>query len=522
MNLESGWIPWPGYLGDPPPVLGVQTIQGRIHVHRTALLDLAPGPRAILERGPRLWSLERVAPPPNPDLRPYQLEGVDFASRRDGSVLAFSMGLGKTRTALAAVGAPRRVGVVVAPRVAFPVWLKEIPLVLGDIPIHRVCGRAQEPPGTLHHPGIYLVNPEILFYRCAEWSDIVVDWAVFDEAHLYANGRTLRSRGATNLAAFALHRVALSGTPILRHPTDLHGVLSTVVPRAFGSWTRFALALGMERTAHGWILDDLAPDRKRWLDDRLSDVMLTRRWTDVGLEVPRITREKIGVDLDERAATRYRALAADLRLHVPDVLPLSKLAGIARLKQTGSLQRQVGRAKVAAAVELVAGLGEPAVVWVWFHEQAHAITDALSARGLRVGLITGEHSATVRDRIVASFQAGDLDILVSTYGVGGVGIDLSRARVSVFAELSGDWTPSTMAQAEARVFRSTQRNACLTYWLYAEGTIEARMVEVLLRKAAHANVDIFPEGGLLAGDEESWDPDIGLGTILASAGLGVS
>jgi len=517
-DLRSSWIRWPDDIPVPDPLPpGCRTINRHVHIHASAVLDLPLTVRLALRTAPRLWSYSHAGVT-FPDLRPYQHEAAGFAASRDASLLALSMGLGQTRTALAAAwpNGTTGVGVIVAPRVTVPVWQRECALVLGIEPT-VVRGRTLLQTGVLMAPGIYLINPEILSDRLSEWSD-GIDWVILDEVHLYVNGRTVRSKAAANLAATARHRIALTGTPIIRHPMDLHGVVSSVAPQALGSWSSFAAALGLERSAHGWVLSDPDSAHQAWLRERLEPVMFVRRWTDpdVGLDVPPIAREKVPVVLPEDRMRAYLAAERDARAFVGglDHLPFSRLAAITKLRQVGAMQRKIGEAKVDAALQLLSTISEPVVVWAWYRKCVDRLRVGLERLGRRVAVVTGETSPRLRDAEISRFQDGGADVIILTYAVGGVGVDLTRARATVFAELAGDWTPSTMAQAEARVFRSTQRQACMTYWLFAAGTIEERMVEVLLQKAAHANVDVFPDFGDAVDD---WDPDIALGSLLEAA-----
>jgi hypothetical protein len=140
---------------------------------------------------------------------------------------------GKTRTALCGTYASAGIGVVVAPLVTWNVWKKEIALIYGpDHPVFALRGRTC-PSGlsALTKPGIYLINPEILLNRTSDWYNNRPDWVVLDESHYFVNRKANRSRGAQDLAAKAGHRIALTGTPILRHVADLYGILKAACPR---------------------------------------------------------------------------------------------------------------------------------------------------------------------------------------------------------------------------------------------------------------------------------------------------
>lgn len=427
-----------------------------------------------------------------PNLRPYQTEAAEFARERDGSLLALEMGTGKTRTALYAVdhSDPQR-GVIVAPKVAFGVWEKELDLVFGDrLPVKRVRGRKMaDYAEDVRSEGIYLLNPEILYHRWTEWEGAGLDFAILDEAHYYTKGRAQRSKGAAGLGAMAKQTVALTGTPILRHLLDLHGIMQTIAPKAFGSWQTLAAWLGQHRTAHGWDLVDVPPDRFALFEARLADIMVRKRWTDVSDDVPEIQREAIPVDMTAHDARIYRSYASDVRQVLGDRVNLRTLQNAASLVQATVLRRFVGMQKVPAVLEFLRTLREPAVVWAWHKDVVNAI--ASESRQTSV-ILTGDQSEEDRQAAIDLFQSGDADLFVGTMAAGGVGIDLTRARITLFAEL--DWTPASHSQAEARVFRAGQTQPCLTYWFSATDTIEDHIVEILMRKAIHTQDEIFPSG----------------------------
>lgn len=440
-----------------------------------------------------------VAPGRDVPLRPYQDAAVRFAASRDGSILALDMGLGKTRTALVAVASnPSSLGVVVAPLVTWQVWSKEIDLVFGpDHPRVLLRGRdlSEWDPG-LHwrRPCIYLCNPEILRAWSASWVGSGLDWVVFDEAHLYCNVRSQRSAGAFKLARIAKQRIALTGTPILSHAMDLYGLLQVVTPDAYGSWLSFAEDLGLPKNRWGIDLNaPVPPDRLAAMKPRLDTVLLRHRWIEVMDQVPELRREVIPVSLEGRDRRRLEDLQRDAReaLVGLETCP-SQLQQVANLIQVTRLRRYVGAAKVDPVMSFLRDIHEPVVVWAWHRDVVALIRAGLERLGRRVVSVSGEMSGPDRDAAISRFQSGEADVFVGTISTGGVGIDLTVSRLTVFAELP--WMPHEIAQAEARVFRSTQRQGCITYWAVVERSIEDRILEVLLQKAYNAGLDIVPSG----------------------------
>lgn len=429
------------------------------------------------------------------NLRDYQIKAAAFAYSRVGSLLAMSMGTGKTRTSLCSCYSPGGVGVIVAPLVAWTVWKKEIKLVYGDdYPVTEVRGRLLGEDDSLQNPGIYLINPEIVNDRWSEWNGCFPAFAILDEAHLYTNKHTKRHQGAQNLCGQAKKRIALTGTPVLRHLVDLYGILRCVVPGAFGSYYEFALALGAKHGDHGLDLGAVPKAAREWLDRRMAEVAVYMRWEDVAT-VPPITRERLAVTLSDADAREYNRLQQDVRAILGGQVRYQALLEAVKLLEVSTLRRFIGRAKVLAVADLVRSTNEPVVVWTWHKDVARSIASALHAKGVTAEVVTGDDDQGARDAAIARFQSGVYRAFVGTIGAAGVGVDLTRARITVIAEPS--WLPAEIAQAEARVFRSGQTKPCITYWPMVAGTIEERVIEVLLAKEKYA--DSRALGGIAGG-----------------------
>jgi len=465
----------------------------RTQVHRSHLPLLPADARtAILAAAPRIsWT---GAPSRDEVLRPYQKTAAEFARTRSGAILALDMGCGKTRTSLSATYAPGKIGVVVAPLVTWTVWHKEIRVVYGaDYPVTEVRGRRlTDVHENLHTPGIYLLNPEIVYDRWTEWYTVRPQFVIIDEAHLYIGRKTKRHQGAENLAGCAKQRVMLTGTPILRHTVDLHSILKCACPGAFGSWYDFAMSLGARHGQHGVELGRVPAAAMEALQARLSEVMLRCRWEEVAADVPPLTRERLPIKLVAKAAAEYNRLAADVRRVLGGRVVFSDLLKALAMVEVGALRRFIGRAKIPAVVDLACSTSEPVVVWTWHRDVARMVADAVHARdGTTTDVITGEDLQKKRNERIERFQTGGTRVVAVTMAAAGLGIDLTVARHCIFAEQ--DWTPSVMAQAERRLWRSGQTKPCVTYWPVVEGSIEDRVLDILMSK------EQFAESRLLDG-----------------------
>jgi superfamily II DNA/RNA helicase len=78
-------------------------------------------------------------------------------------------------------------------------------------------------------------------------------------------------------------------------------------------------------------------------------------------------------------------------------------------------------------------------------------------------LLTGRLPPAERQRVVDGFQAGQHQLLISTFGVGGLGFTLHRARHVVLLERP--WTPGDAEQAEDRCHRIGMQASLQCHWL---------------------------------------------------------
>jgi SNF2 family DNA or RNA helicase len=72
-------------------------------------------------------------------------------------------------------------------------------------------------------------------------------------------------------------------------------------------------------------------------------------------------------------------------------------------------------------------------------------------------------------------------LLIAGLRAGNVGINLTRARYVIFAEL--DWSPAIHLQAEDRLHRIGQKGTVFAYYLIGNGTLDEHVAQVLVDKS---------------------------------------
>ncbi len=122
------------------------------------------------------------------------------------------------------------------------------------------------------------------------------------------------------------------------------------------------------------------------------------------------------------------------------------------------------------------GEGDAVVVFTAFVASAQLLHQRLGG-----ALLTGRQPPAERQQIVDAFQAGAHQLLISTFGVGGLGFTLHRARHVVLLERP--WTPGDAEQAEDRCHRIGMQGPLQCHWLQL-GVADQMVDDLIASKAA--------------------------------------
>jgi SNF2 family DNA or RNA helicase len=332
-----------------------------------------------------------------------------------------------------------------------------------------------------------------------------VAWAtlVIDEAQAVKNADTQRHQLVTKLRAEA--RLALSGTPVENHLTELWSLSEVLNPGLLGPADAFRRRFA-EPIAEG---DDEARDQLRGL---LLPLVLRRTNSEVLPDLPPRIDITVPVQLSPEEAIAYERLrvAAVDEIAAQGADPMRVLVALTRLRQAACHPSLVDpglaglpSGKLDALGELLDHLVENdhrALIFSQFTAHLDRAQALLEARGLGWHRLDGSVPARERDRRVKAFQAGDGRVFLISLRAGGAGLNLTGADHVV--HLDPWWNPAVEDQASDRAHRIGQTRPVTIYRLIAQGTIEDKIVRMHAEKRALADQ-------LLAGAD-------------GAAGLGVS
>lgn len=308
--------------------------------------------------------------------------------------------------------------------------------------------------------------------------DILFNWQsgepigtlILDEAHVLTNPKSRRTKAAALLQSRADRVVAATGSPIYNMPTNLWSVLGLVAPGAWGSYHDFCMRYAApEATDHGFEYTGLSNGEE--LSERLTEVMIRRKWKDVQKDLPPITRDVMIVDLDNKERRKLDIETERMRVSKTT----NTAASLARYRDALAIVKVP--ATVAEATKVMRQ-GAPIVVWSYHLDAAELLVEQIAHEGFDALLVTGETAAHRRDAIFDHWRSLPNAALVISMAVGQVAIDLSHSSEAIFAEI--DYTPVMISQAEMRTF-SPLRGMRVKY-MVADHYVDRKIAESLARK----------------------------------------
>ena len=476
------------------------------------------------------------------DYLPYQRAGISYILDRQDTLIADPPGLGKTIQFIGAVNATSIIDrvLIICPASLKLNWIREFKkwdvrnMTVGSPETVNV--RITDGDGVSRHVREYqwpdtqvvVVNYDIL----PKYVDAIrsVTWSLLccDESHLIKNPKATRTihvlgggKGKNKVDPIpAKQRVFMTGTPILNKPADLWTVIRAFDRGGLGrDYMSFVFKYcGAYKTGFG-IVKDGQTNSKELQTLLRSRFMIRRDKREVLPELPTKRRQIVllpgeglsrvvkkenksfidnlealaklsgeevssGDDLTDEQMQKMVDLAVgnlmdyeDLKSN-PDVFNEQFKHHFEALSQA---REELGIAKVRLVKEYVDRLLESEDKVVIFAVHKGVVT-ALAEHYKDIScVVTGSVPVDKRQGQVDSFQNDPKKkVFIGNIDAAGVGYTLVAASHLVFAEL--DWVVAKVEQAEDRINRIGQKRGSHYHYLVVEGTVEARLLEVVVKK----------------------------------------
>ncbi len=444
----------------------------------------------------KIEKLVRAKPGPqfNGKLLNFQKEGLDFLLKSSGNaLLADEMGLGKTVETLAYLASEKQAFpvLVIAPLVTLNNWQREIGkflhkksrngrIVENKVPSSVIIRRGKT--AELGKFDFYIINYDLLFKRLGDLSKLGLRTIVCDEVQYLRSKTTKKYDAVKKLAALQSikYRIGLSGTPIYNRGSEIWPIVDILRPGLLGNFKEFCEYFCYVNDKGKAIV--LEAKRESLRKQLQKYVMLRRRKSDVLKELKEKVRYKELIDADTNYY--YNELGK-----IWEKLEAEQKDAESAFDKSASFQRAIqserqaaGVAKLPHVINFVKNIMEidESVVVFCHHRSIHRLLNENLSEFSPVSIIGGQ-SDKVRQEQIDMFQNGQSKLMIAGLRAGNVGINLTRAKYVIFAEL--DWSPAIHQQAEDRLHRIGQKNTVFAYYLIGKGTLDDHVANVLVDKS---------------------------------------
>ena len=424
----------------------------------------------------------------------FQKMCLDFLLKSSGNaLLADDMGLGKTVQTLAYIASEKQSlpALIVAPLVTLTNWQREIErfmkkkskngrIVENDVP--TITSIRSGKRGEISNYDFYLINYELLHKRQDDLAKLKIRTLVCDEVQHLRSKTTQKYKAVKTLASMksVKYRVGLSGTPIYNHGSEIWPIVDILKPGLLGNFKEFCEYFCYQDEKGKAIVVPNKRDSLRYVLQR--DVMLRRKKSDVLKELKDKVRYKETIDADE---TYYKNELNKIWSKLEEEqktaeTEFNKLASYQRAIQ--SERQAAGVAKLHHVIDFVKNIMEieESVVVFCHHKYIHKLLHE-SLQEFKPSSIIGGQNDQIRQDNIDRFQNGDTKLMVAGLRAGSMGINLTRAKYVIFAEL--DWTPAIHRQAEDRLHRIGQKNTVFAYYLIGKRTLDEHVANILVDKS---------------------------------------
>lgn len=440
------------------------------------------------------------------ELRDYQKNGVSWVwslyHRGLAALLADDMGLGKTHQVLAILTSfykgrtkPALPTLVIAPTSVVSAWVQKLEKYPTGLKWTVFHGKGRVLPDK--DVNLVLTTYGILqreaSLREREWHCVILD-----EAQAIKNAITISSRASRVLRS--KFRIAMTGTPIENHATDLWSIMEFLLPGYLGSLPRFKRLYGGGSKEHP---DDGQTGALKRL---ISPFLLRRTKNQVLKELPEKTEEVILCEMTQiqkkaykkylesaEAAKAREDLQAGKKINYANILSV-----LTRLKQVCDHPRlpEVTGAKVkklsamdpwetgkwVAFDELLnEALGSDLKIVVFTQYLGMMDLIGLWLKEKNVGFVELRGDTPDRAaRIQKYADDSETKVFLCSLLAGSLGIDLTAGSVCIHFDRW--WNPARENQATDRLHRLGQTRGVQVFKLQIPGTIEDRIASIIQSK----------------------------------------
>ena len=472
------------------------------------------------------------SPPPTlrATLRPYQLTGFQWLwqnfEAQTGCCLSDEMGLGKTVQTIAMLlkykekstviqekrqpgllfteeemrgeplsssstlsEIPRKTSLVIAPSSVVHNWRNELTRFAPSLTVCTYTGsianRRDKRPCLMRFDVVittYRTMVNDIDYLAEQQFGIVI----FDESQAFKTATSQVHRSVSRLQA--IHRLALSGTPVENNLMELWSLMNVLNPPLLGSKANFKKAFVLP------IARQMEEERTKLLRLLIAPYFLKRTKQEVLTDLPTrqdevvvcpMTDEQESLYAEELSRARNELLASD-GSPAGTIPTQSQLTESQRFHVLAALQRlrhiANGEGKMSAIfdhLESLRGTSHKVLLFSEYVSMLDRLATEMKRRDWSYDMLTGH--TREREQVIDHFQKSDsCQFFLISLKAGGVGLNLTAADYVML--IDPWWYQAAEEQAIARAHRIGQQQPVFVYRFVSENTLEQQILDLQERK----------------------------------------
>ncbi len=393
--------------------------------------------------------------------------------------------------------APFRTSLVVAPASVVHNWRNELNRFAPSLTVMTYTGDVAKRKGkriALMQWDVVLTTYRTLLNDIDLLEQNEFGIVVFDESQAFKTATSLIHQAVSRIQA--LHRMALSGTPVENNLQELWSLMNVLNPNLLGDARTFQHAFVRPVTneilgaAHNPIVLQLEESRRDTLRRLIAPYFLKRTKEEVLTDLPERQDEVVVCTMTDEQTREYAEELSKARNEWLDPQTATAgeggsnrqiylLAALQRLRQIAN-----GEGKLNVVFDYLENLRPTQHKVLIFSEYVsllERVGSEMTSRGWNYALLTGQTQN--REQVIERFQgpqSADCQFFLISLKAGGVGLNLTAADY-VFL-LDPWWNRAAEEQAIARAHRIGQRRSVFVYRFVAADTLEEQILNLQDRK----------------------------------------
>ena len=385
---------------------------------------------------------------------------------------------------------PYRTSLVVAPASVVHNWRNELSRFAPSLSVMTYTGdtsKRKDKRIALMRWDVVLTTYRTLLNDIELLSQNGFGIVVFDESQAFKTATSQIHQAVTRLQA--LHRMALSGTPVENNLQELWSLMNVLNPNLLGNERSFQNAFVRSATketlgsSKNPIAMQMEESRRDLLRRLIAPYFLKRTKDEVLSDLPERQDEVVVCAMTDEQTSQYTEELSKARNEWLDPAASSQgrqihiLAALQRLRQIAN-----GKGKMGVVFDYLENLRQSTHKVLIFSEYVtllEQVGSEMTSRGWNYALLTGQTQD--REQVIAHFQQSpDCQFFLISLKAGGVGLNLTAADY-VFL-LDPWWNRAAEEQAIARAHRIGQQRSVFVYRFVSAGTLEEQILSLQDRK----------------------------------------